>query len=187
MARLHTVKKSRKAQGPCGKCGETIGVGETYLWWKFKRGGLHRRCHRAECRPRYSDYGTSSHHLQALYSAQENYNDEFSKIDMNPTQECLDAVAAAMNSMAEAVREVSEGYKESAENMVEGFGHETYQSEEIAEKAENLESWADEIESAASELESITLPDEEDEDELEQFDIEQEMEQYTSITEDNPL
>lgn len=182
MARLHTVKKSRKAQGTC-RCGETIGVGETYYWWKFRHGGLHRRCHR--CRPRYSEYGTSSHHLQSLYASQENFQDELGNITMEPTQDCLDAVAGAMRTMAEAVREVAEGYTESADNMVDGFGHETYQSEEIREKAEVLEQWAEEIESAADSVESISLPEEDDAEELEAFDIESEID--TSICDDIPL
>lgn len=48
-----------------------------------------------------------------------------------------------------------EVYRESAQNMEDGFGHETYQSAELNEKADALESAADEIESAALDLEEF--------------------------------
>lgn len=47
---------------------------------------------------------------------------------------------------AEEIRGLSEEKRESAENIVEGFGHETYQSEELNEIADSLETWADDLE-----------------------------------------
>lgn len=178
MARLHTVKKSRKAQGPCGRCGETIGVGESYLWWKFKRGGLHRRCHRAECRPRYSEYGTTSPHLSGIYSAQERFSDAIMNVEHSA--DGVEEVASLLETFAQDIREVAEGYTESADNMVEGFGHETYQSEEIREKAEALEGWADEVESAASDLGGYDTDDE-------TIDYQSVIDEASSIVDENPM
>jgi hypothetical protein len=49
---------------------------------------------------------------------------------------------------------------EAADNMEEGFGHETYQSQEIREQADQLESWADEVE-------QVDIPEAPDTDEVE--------------------
>lgn len=59
-------------------------------------------------------------------------------------------VQEELETLAEEVRNVASEYEESASNIVDGFGHETYQSEELQDKAYELEAWADEIESCLS-------------------------------------
>lgn len=50
------------------------------------------------------------------------------------------------NSKAEEIRELAEEKRESASNIEDGFGHATYQSDELNETADNLEQWADDLE-----------------------------------------
>jgi DnaJ-class molecular chaperone len=46
------------------------------------------------------------------------------------------------------VRDLAEEKRESAQNIENGFGHPTYQSEELTQQADDLETWADDIEQA---------------------------------------
>ena len=147
MPRVHHVKKSRKAQGACGKCGDLLPAGSAYRWWKFRYGGKRKRCTKPGCAPRGSDL-TQSAHLSGMYAAQEEIEDAAGGSQ--------DDIAAALNSAAEQAREVSDNYRESAENIESGFGHRTYQCDELEERADEVSAWADELEQAASEIESMT-------------------------------
>lgn len=167
MARVTHVKSARKDQGSCIKCGTEIKAGDPYKWFAnlIGRSSIKKKfC--ASCQIRPSDM-TTSPHLGALYSAIENAEDELAA---SPGPVTLDDFATILRTCGEAVREAGEGYTESAEAIVEGFGHETSQSEEIAEKAQELESFADELDSAADEIESIEDPDAEENDFLGDFD-----------------
>jgi len=62
------------------------------------------------------------------------------------TAESEDDVQSALTDAAEAVREIASAKEEGADNIESGFGHETYQSDELRTQAQDLESWADEIE-----------------------------------------
>jgi hypothetical protein len=146
MPRVHRVKKSRKAQGACGKCGDLLGVGCAYLWWKFRYGGKRKRCTKPMCWPKQSDL-TSSDKLSRLYLASEAVDDAQST--------GREGLMSALNQAAEDVREVAEEYRESGQNIEDGFGHPTSQSEELQERGEEVDAWADELESAASEIETM--------------------------------
>lgn len=62
--------------------------------------------------------------------------------------ESAEDVTAALEQAAQEIRDLAEEKEQGAENIREGFGHDTYQSEELAETAESLNTWADEVESA---------------------------------------
>lgn len=158
MARVTHVKKaqaSKKARR-CTRCGTEIKPGDSYRWFATRIGRSSQRknfCSGCQIRP--SDQ-TSSHHLQTLYSATEGAEDALCGDDLS-----LSDIADILRSCGEAVKEVGEGYQESADAIEEGFGHSTYQSEEIAEKAQELETFGDDLDSAADDIESLDDPDEE--------------------------
>lgn len=129
----------------CDKCGTEIKPGMPYKWVKTKTtyGGTKRvRC--ATC-PTWTQSELSTSKMAGVYAAQEEFSDFIGS--WNP-DDGIDAVRDALNNCAEQVRSVGEEYRESASNIEEGFGHPTYMSEELEQKADELESWADEIEQA---------------------------------------
>lgn len=64
-----------------------------------------------------------------------------------------DELTSAASDIAGQIRELAEEKRESASNIEEGFGHATYQSEELEGQADELDSWADEVEGADVEFE----------------------------------
>lgn len=128
----------------CEKCSTEIKPGDPYKWVKPKSGpyGGRKRTRCAACPNWRSSELTSSPALSTLYAAQETFADDLA------AAETAEDVKAALEALAEGVREAGEVYRESASNIEDGFGHSTYQSEELNEKADALESAADEIENA---------------------------------------
>lgn len=158
MARTTHVKSARKAQGTCELCRNSIGVGDPYKWVKPRshRGGTGRkrvRC--AKCRGWRPSELTSSQHLATIYGAQEGFDDFTAGWD----GDTVDDLAQAMKDAAEEIRGAGETYRESAQAIEEGFGHATYQSEELEGKADEVESWADEIDSASDDLPAAPTED----------------------------
>lgn len=141
MPRVNTVKRARKAQGTCGRCGATIGIGDPYRWWRFRYGGRRVRCMRATCAPRGSELTQArwGNALAAIEDAQ-------AAVDHASSAEELEALA---QDVAEAIDEVAEEYREAAEQMG-GAG-------------EQLEEWADQVEGAAEGLRDF-YPDPGDQD-----------------------
>ena len=60
--------------------------------------------------------------------------------------ESVEDVEGILSEAAEAIRELAEQRRESAQNIEDGFGHATYQSEQLESDADELDSWADEVE-----------------------------------------
>ena len=142
MARVHTVKKSRKDQGTCGKCGDALLAGSAYRHFSPGfRSRKRKRCMKGGCSPRPSDL-TASDKKQRIYEAQETVEDELRDWDRKD----VSALKDLLETLNETINEVAEEYTEAAEH----FGGEG----ENAERAEELESWGGEVENAASELES---------------------------------
>ncbi len=100
--------------------------------------------------------------LATLYGAQEAADDAMGELsapeETDATDGYLDELKQIGAEMAEGVREAAEIRTEASEAIVEGFGHETTQSEELLSDAEELESWADDIE-------NVTFEDFDEEDE----------------------
>lgn len=158
MPRLNYVQSARpsKRQRRCHGCGKDINVGDPYKWFanKVGRSSL-RKDFCATCRVRPSQM-TTSPHLSALYSAQEAAEDALGSFG---NEGALADYGQIVRDYGEAVREVGEGYRESAQAIEDGFGHSTYQCDELNEKADNCDSFADECDNAADEIESLDDPD----------------------------
>ena|SRR5262252_4666361 len=143
MAQTHYVKSRRVGkkgayQLTCKSCGKPIEIGQPYKWFKQKTtyGGIKKSYH-PDCKIPPSHRTTSR--MGVIYDAQDT-------LDFGGC-ETVEDCQAELQSFAETVREIGEEYAESADNMEDGFGHETYQSQEIRERAEALEQWADDLES----------------------------------------
>ena len=150
MPRVTFVKKARK-DNPAVK------AGESYYWWKFRYGGKHYS--RKYPRPSQLTQAKISTALSALEEV-EDYNLK--------DYDDLQGFSEFIREQAETVREVAEEYRESGQNIEDGFGHETYQSQELLERADEVEQFADDWDNTADEVESIfdglgDKPDEPDE------------------------
>ena len=169
MPRINVVKKSRKDQGQCGRCGDPLPKGSAYRWAKPRRGGKMRRCMKSECGFRPSDLSSSK--MAAIWDVQPEV------VNAIEQAESVEDVKAALEPLVEVAREVSEQYQESADNVREYFpSHEG--ADEWEEWAYGLEEWAEAMESLDwDEEEPVddppTRPEEPDWDE---FDDEEEKE-----------
>jgi hypothetical protein len=110
-----------------------IKVGESYKW--IEPSGQRVRNRHADC-PSWQVWEYSSS-LSARIAQITNEDPE------GETVEDFEAWAA---NKAEEIRGLAEEKRESASNIEEGFGHATYQSEELEQTADDLESWADKLE-----------------------------------------
>lgn len=139
MARTHVVKSGKKARR-CQACGQQIEVGQSYKWFKMKLtyGGVQKSYHVDCAIPR--SHRTSSQHLGTLWDAVDTAESEVDNC------ESVEGLESVLSAAAEGVREASEGYRESAENIESGFGHPTYVSDELNEKADEIEQFADSLE-----------------------------------------
>jgi hypothetical protein len=163
MARVTYVKKARGTKRGenrrCTGCGKAIKPGDPYKWFANRIGRMSsRKDYCASCVIRPSMM-TTSPHLATIYAAQEAAEDALAKLDRG---EGLDSITQVLRDCAEGYREAKESYEESANNIVEGFGHETQQSEEIMEKSQACESAADELDNNADEIEGLDDPAAED-------------------------
>ena len=108
---------------------------------------------------------TSSPHLATLYGAQEALSDALADLSLDPQDvdesTATDEITALAETFAEGVREAAEGYRESAQAIEDGFGHSTYVSEELEQKADDLDSWADDFDCV--DAADPSFPDEPDE------------------------
>ena len=137
----------------CDSCREPIPVGTPYKWIAPKSGPYGgRRMERHESCPTWQVWEYSSSLSARL--AQISY--DFAQA--TATFETPEEVTEALTDAAEAVRELAEEKRESASSIEDGFGHATYQSDELNEIADSLDTWADEIE----QVDIPELPDPED-------------------------
>ena len=136
----------------CDYCRKPIEVGTPYKHITPKSGpyGGRKRSRHASC-PTWQvwEYSSSlsARLAQVEHEAEQMLDQEF---------ETAEDVSAVASEIAEMVREIAQEKIEAADNMEDGFGHETYQSQEIRETGEALESWADDIE-------NVDIPDSPDE------------------------
>jgi hypothetical protein len=138
----------------CGYCHKPIEVGTPYKWVKIKSGPYGGRTLRrhAGCPPwKQSELTTSK--MAGIYAAQEDFEASAGSC------ESAGDFSDLMSTFADAVREVASEYEESADNIEEGFGHETYVSSELREKAEQLNDWADNCDESFDEVPECEHPD----------------------------
>lgn len=143
MARTHYVAKRRVgSRGEyalrCTACGGSIEYGDPYKWVKVKRsyGGVKMSFH-PDCVIKHVHVSTSR--LAVIWDAQR-------ELDFSGCEDA-ESCAQVLEELASIVRDVEAEYRESVEAMEEGFGHRTYQADELEERADALEAWADELES----------------------------------------
>jgi len=134
--RINQVKKSRKDQGRCGRCGDPLPEGSPYRYWKFRYGGKSKRCLKASCNPRQSELTQSK--LSGAYAAQENFEDSIAGCGT------VEDVQALLEETADSVEEVADEYQESADAINE-TAEGSPVAEECEEKAEQLREWVEEI------------------------------------------
>lgn len=133
--------KSRpKPNLKCEKCGTEIEVGMPYKHVTPKSGpyGGSKRV-RCEACPAWQPWDLSN----SLGARLAQISNDFS--NAQPFESPED-VTSALEAAAESIREIASEKEEGASNIEEGFGHATYQSEELTATAESLNGWADEIE-----------------------------------------
>jgi hypothetical protein len=148
MPRVNYVKKARKDQGRCSKCGDEIKAGDPYRHWSFRYGGKRKRCMKASCSPRQSDLTQSK--LAGAYAAIEDAEDS---IDAAGT---LSDIAEALQSAAEGVRDVAQEYQDAAESQRDYFPDSPI-ADENEERAQELEWFADDLENKGSEIDGEDL------------------------------
>lgn len=135
----------------CDHCDKPINIGDPYKWIAPRAhraaSGVKRNRH-TTCPAWRASQTTSSPHLATIYGAQESAEDQISAVTVGNADEAADAEEALKGiaeEFAENIGEAVESYAESAQNIEDGFGHETYQSEELREKSEAIEGWAEEV------------------------------------------
>lgn len=138
----------------CDVDGGEILPGTPYKWIKPKSGpygGRQRNRHAAHPSWNVWDYSNS-------LSAQVARIEHDATSAMDGAEDSGD-VEAALNDAAEAIRDLAEQKREGASNIESGFGHATYQSEELEQQADDLDAWADEVEQTeVDDLESHECP-----------------------------
>lgn len=143
-------KTRPKPNHTCGKCGTEILPGMPYKWIKPKSGPYGGRL-MVRCGPcptwQVWDYSSS---LNAQVQRIE--HDATSEVD---GAESVEDVQAILENAAQEIRDLAEQKRESASNIEDGFGHATYQSEELEQQADDLDGWADEVE-------TTDVPDQDD-------------------------
>lgn len=160
--RVNEVQKARKPQGACDSCGEKIEAGQAYRYISPRYGS--RKARHMTCPMFRASETTSNDKLAALYAVTEQISDYAQDVGSDTL---LEDVKSFLSEQAEAVREVVTQYQEVAENIRDGFGHDTFVSEEADSNADEVDTWADEVESAADYVEEW-------DDELEHTDDERE-------------
>lgn len=133
VAKVETVKSSRKDQGVCGKCKEPLpkGTGYRYFYVGFRSNFKQVRCLKPECAPRPSERESSK--VATWYAAQETFEDQIDHLDNK------DDIESAVQEAGSSARELADEYRESADAWENG-------NEQLQEKADHWESQADEIE-----------------------------------------
>lgn len=136
--RVHVIKKARasKKVRKCETCGHEIQVGESYKYarqrtgypYYFTRIRMWCSAHRPS-RYTFIQNPKVAELMRAQDELDEALGDEFEPDDAQ----------SALEAAADAIDDLAEQHRESAENIEMGFGHETEQSAEFAEKAEACE------------------------------------------------
>lgn len=150
---VHSELDHEFTQAPltCEACRQPINIGDPYKWVAPRAHraakGIKRNRH-TSCPGWKPSELTSSPHLATIYAAQENADKEMAAISIGSVDEAesvVEVLEQIATDFAESIMEAAESYGESADAIEDGFGHETYQSDELREKSEAVEGWADEV------------------------------------------
>lgn len=127
----------------CDSCSEEIAVGTPYKWIAPKSGpyGGTKRFRHESC-PTWQVWEYSSSLSARISQVQHDFESSWNLDEVTTADE----VTEALGALAEGIRELASEKREGAENIESGFGHTTYQSDELTQIADDLDSWADEIE-----------------------------------------
>jgi hypothetical protein len=141
MARVQHVARRRVGKRGeyvlrCHRCGQGIEYGQPYKFFRLKqaRGGIKRSFH-PDCPILPSDRTTSR--MGEVWDAQASFDAR--------SAEDQEELRGQLETLAETVMMVAQEYRDSVESMEAGFGHRTYQADELEERAEALEGWAEEL------------------------------------------
>lgn len=160
--RITSVRKSRKHQGNCGRCGDELPVGSSYRWIKFRRGPKRKRCTKYACRFRQSDMVISDKKAD-IFLAQENAEDAIGEVRTILTEEAetqffladpLTSLSGTLTESSDEATNVSEGYEDSAQAQEQYFEG-SYKIDEMREQSSACQEYADQLTEAASKAEEL--------------------------------
>lgn len=138
----------------CEHCGEPIEVGTPYKHVTPRSGpygGQQRNRH--ETCPTWQIWELSNSWSARAAQAVDGFDGAYF------TDEATGPDDIDTSEVADAIRELAEESREAAENIRDGFGHDTWLSEEADSRADELDQWADEVE-------NVDLPDLDDPEEV---------------------
>ena len=164
---------SNAPQPQCEICKSTIEVGMPHKNVSVRQGSSSVIRIRCVNEPDWKPWEISNSLSARLQEVSHNFWEA-----LGSAYESEDDVSSALSDAAEAIREIAEEKRESAQNIEDGFGHTTWQSDELNEQADSLESWADEVE-------NLDIPDPEDADELD--DWRSEVQSACSLVDEPPV
>lgn len=141
--RSYHVKKARKPQGTCRKCGTEIKVGDGYYWWSFRFGPTYRTCN-LHPPSSYDKEGNSKR--RALMMATDKLADA-------RDADTPDTAAEALREALDAAQEACDGFAEA----LDAWSGTNFESSDMYASFEagrdDLESWMNDAESVAIALE----------------------------------
>lgn len=162
LAQIKHVKRAQKDQDKCAGCGKALPAGSEYRYYKpgFRSRTKIRLCMSESCTPRRSQLESSklSEAYAAIETAEDRLNDTGTPDE--PVVLTVEDVQEIIDECASEIRRISEEYEASIEAapMLE---------DTIREKIEQLDQFADE-------LESLSLDDEPEKPERDEFDDDEE-------------
>lgn len=148
MARLFTVKKARKDQGPCHRCGEPIKAGTPYKYADKRVSGhgfasIRLKWHEG-CQVRQSELMSGfAAEVQAIVESME---DDLAGVT------CTSDLQTALECCASSVQDLASETREKFDNMPEGF-QQGDTGQLLESRADALDEWGSELENAAQEME----------------------------------
>lgn len=148
MARITYVAKAQpsKFARVCYSCREPIEVGQAYNWTKPSRYSSKYVWHAGHAAPPGSVLETNDKRSQAM-AAFENAYAALDEFEFDAEGDPAGDLEAIVSEAAEGVQEAAEMWREGAQAIEDGFGHPTYQSDEMNDHADVYEGVAQAIES----------------------------------------
>lgn len=132
--KLEIVKKSRKDQGKCGKCGTPLPAGSAYQYWYpgFRSSYKNVRC--MGCTPRPSERESSL--ASTLLAAQEAFHDSVGTLDD------VEEIVAAVQEVADAVEEVRAEYESALDSWENGNEQLQEKIDHYGEQHSEIDGWS---------------------------------------------